>query len=101
MRAWEFGSAPCGWVFALSVDPEARLGGVGSALMEAISRNFREAGIDNVSLHCMDALASLPDGQFDAILVSGSMPRLEQRLIDSLMPGGSMFVRNVHRSAPQ
>lgn len=48
VRAWEFGSAPCGWVFALSVDPEARLGGVGSALMEAISQNFREAGIDTM-----------------------------------------------------
>ena len=23
IRAWEFGSAPCGWVFAMSVEPEA------------------------------------------------------------------------------
>ena len=48
VRAWEFGSAPCGWVFALSVDPEARLGGIGSALLEAISGNFRAAGIDTM-----------------------------------------------------
>ncbi len=48
VRAWEFGSAPCGWVFALSIDPEARLGGIGSALLEAISDNFRAAGIDTM-----------------------------------------------------
>ncbi len=45
VRAWEFGSPPCGWVIALSVDPEARLGGVGSALIAAISRDFRAAGV--------------------------------------------------------
>jgi len=45
VRAWEFGSPPCGWVIALSVDPEARLGGVGGALLAAISRDFRAAGV--------------------------------------------------------
>lgn len=45
VRAWEFGSAPCGWVFALSVEPNARLHGVGSALFEAISNEFRKAGV--------------------------------------------------------
>ena len=34
IRAWEFGSSPCGWVFALSVEPKARLHGIGSALLE-------------------------------------------------------------------
>jgi hypothetical protein len=29
VRAWEFGSEPCGWVIALSVEPKARLHGVG------------------------------------------------------------------------
>jgi GNAT superfamily N-acetyltransferase len=45
VRAWEFGSAPCGWVFALSVEPKARLHGVGTALFEAISDEFRKAGV--------------------------------------------------------
>jgi GNAT superfamily N-acetyltransferase len=45
VRAWEFGSAPCGWVFALSVEPKARLHGVGSALFEAISDEFRKTGV--------------------------------------------------------
>ncbi len=45
VRAWEFGSAPCGWVFALSVEPKVRLHGIGSALFEAISSEFRRAGV--------------------------------------------------------
>ncbi len=45
VRDWEFGSPPCGWVFAISVDPKARLGGVGARLLEAISAGFRRAGV--------------------------------------------------------
>ena len=45
VRDWEFGSPPCGWVFAIDVDPGERLGGVGSALLEAISAHFRAAGV--------------------------------------------------------
>jgi GNAT superfamily N-acetyltransferase len=45
IRAWEFGSMPCGWVFALSVEPEMRLHGVGSALLEAVSGEFKKAGV--------------------------------------------------------
>src|SRR5664280_3617647 len=33
IRAWEFGSTPCGWVFALSVEPEMRLRGSGLSLV--------------------------------------------------------------------
>ena len=45
IRDWEFGSPPCGWVFAIDVDPRARLGGVGTRLLEAISGHFRSAGV--------------------------------------------------------
>lgn len=45
LRAWEFGSTPCGWIFAVSVDPDARLGGVATALFEAMSAGFRAAGV--------------------------------------------------------
>ncbi len=48
IRAWEFGSTPCGWVFALSVDPEARLQHIGERLFEAISEEFRRAGVDKL-----------------------------------------------------
>jgi GNAT superfamily N-acetyltransferase len=48
IRAWEFGSEPCGWVFAFSVTPGARLQGVGTRLFEAISAEFRRAGVDKM-----------------------------------------------------
>ncbi len=48
IRAWEFGSAPCGWIFAFSVDPETRLQGVGERLFGAISEKFRNAGISTM-----------------------------------------------------
>ena len=45
VRDWEFGSPPCGWVFAIDVDPQARLAGVGTRLLQAISDGFRRAGV--------------------------------------------------------
>lgn len=51
-----------------------------------------DLGIDNVTIECMDAMAAQPEGQFDAIAVTGSMPRPDQRLLASLKPGGRMFV---------
>ena len=44
-RAWEFGSPPCGWVFAIGVDPALRLSGIGTRLFEAITGRMREAGV--------------------------------------------------------
>ena len=48
IRAWEFGSTPCGWVFALSVEPEMRLHNVGNAMLEAISGEFKKAGVSKM-----------------------------------------------------
>lgn len=45
VRAWEFGSVPCGWVFAFSVDPDARQQHIGEQLFEAMSEAFRKAGM--------------------------------------------------------
>jgi ribosomal protein S18 acetylase RimI-like enzyme len=45
IRDWEFGSPPCGWVFAISVDPSARLAGVGTRLLDAIAQAFRRKGV--------------------------------------------------------
>jgi len=44
-RAWEFGSPPCGWVFAIGVDPGLRLGGIGTRLFAAITRRMQAAGV--------------------------------------------------------
>jgi hypothetical protein len=48
VRAWEFGSAPCGWVFALSVESTRRLCGVGEALFEAVVSEFRKTGVRKI-----------------------------------------------------
>jgi ribosomal protein S18 acetylase RimI-like enzyme len=45
VRDWEFGSPPCGWVFAIDVHPDARQAGVGTRLLEAVSALFRRAGV--------------------------------------------------------
>jgi ribosomal protein S18 acetylase RimI-like enzyme len=48
VRAFEFGSGPCGWVFAVGVDPARLRLGVASALLAEACRAFRAAGVDRV-----------------------------------------------------
>jgi ribosomal protein S18 acetylase RimI-like enzyme len=48
VRAWEFGSPPCGWVFALSVSPQSRELGIGELMFEAICQRLKKAGISTV-----------------------------------------------------
>lgn len=48
IRAWEFGSPPAGWVFAIQVDPDLRQAGVGTALFDGLCARFRDRGVDRV-----------------------------------------------------
>ena len=48
VRAFEFGSEPCGWVFAVGVDPDHLREGVGGSLLAAACRRFAAAGIRRV-----------------------------------------------------
>jgi ribosomal protein S18 acetylase RimI-like enzyme len=48
VRAWEFGSPPSGWVFALGVDPAVRLRKIGSHLFDAICACLAKVGVDTV-----------------------------------------------------
>jgi ribosomal protein S18 acetylase RimI-like enzyme len=48
VRAWEFGSPPCGWVFAIGVHNHLRQSGVGNTLFEALCGRFRRAGVNKV-----------------------------------------------------
>lgn len=48
VRAFEFGSEPCGWVFAVGVDPARLRGGLASALLREACRAFRAAGVATV-----------------------------------------------------
>jgi len=45
VRDWEFGSPPCGWVFAIDVDPRARQAGIGTRLLETLCGALRNAGV--------------------------------------------------------
>jgi ribosomal protein S18 acetylase RimI-like enzyme len=45
VRDWEFGSPPCGWVFAIDVQPRARQRGVGTRLLNAMRNRFERVGV--------------------------------------------------------
>lgn len=48
IRAWEFGSPPCGWVFALTVSPDVRQMGIGKQIFDEISLRMKQAGVSTV-----------------------------------------------------
>ncbi|WP_243374808.1 GNAT family N-acetyltransferase [Geotalea sp. SG265] len=48
VRAWEFGSPPCGWVFALAVSPDAREHGTGKRMWDEICRRLKKTGVTTV-----------------------------------------------------
>jgi ribosomal protein S18 acetylase RimI-like enzyme len=48
VRAFEFGSEPCGWIFAVGVDGTFLRAGVGSMLLNEACARFRSAGVDTV-----------------------------------------------------
>jgi len=48
IRAWEFGSPPCGWVLALSVAPEQRERGIGSLLFDRLCEAMKEDGVATI-----------------------------------------------------
>ena len=48
VRDWEFGSPPCGWLFAIDVMPSARQGGVGGRLLAELAQRFRREGVNTL-----------------------------------------------------
>ena len=48
VRAFEFGSEPCGWIFAVGVDPALARGRVASGLLAEACRRFQRAGVTRV-----------------------------------------------------
>ena len=48
VRAWEFGSPPCGWVFALAVSPLARELGIGKRMFDEMSERLKQTGVATV-----------------------------------------------------
>jgi protein-L-isoaspartate(D-aspartate) O-methyltransferase len=61
-------------------------------LKKRAADNLADAGIDNVELLSMDATQELPDGKFDAIVVTGSLQTHDPRLVEALEVDGRLFV---------
>lgn len=59
--------------------------------IDAAEKNLADAGISNAKLQCMDMLSELPPDHFDAIIVSCSMPEMDERITRALNPGGRLF----------
>jgi ribosomal protein S18 acetylase RimI-like enzyme len=58
VRAWEFGSPPCGWVFVIGVDPAARGRKVATLLFQALCKAMESRGVDTIRtmIACDDEL---------------------------------------------
>lgn len=48
VRAWEFGSPPCGWIYAVGVDPEFKRQGIALGLCREACSRFKEKNISHV-----------------------------------------------------
>ena len=60
--------------------------------IESAAGKLADEKIDNVELRQMDAMQELPEGQFDAIAVTGSIQSFDPRFVEALSPQGRLFV---------
>jgi protein-L-isoaspartate(D-aspartate) O-methyltransferase len=63
-----------------------------SDFISTAKSNLEDEQIENIELICMDATIELPEGQFDAVAVTGSLPTFDTRLVNIVKPGGRIFV---------
>ena len=68
-------------VLSLELHPE---------LAETAQLHLRQAGVMNTTVRCMDASKELPPGEFDVIVLSGSVAQIPPALVDRLKPGGRL-----------
>ncbi len=45
VRAWEFGSQRCGWIFSVAVDPGSARQGIASRILDVARERFAEFGV--------------------------------------------------------
>ena len=57
----------------------------------AAAKKLEREGIRNVTIKTMDAASELPEGPFDAIALTASLPVFDPRFLESLKPGGRLF----------
>jgi len=83
VRAFEFGSEPCGWIFGVGVDPDRLRTGVAGNLLDEARRKFRAAGVSTV--RTMVRRNDVPVLSFFRAhdFVGGSFTQLESELEES------------------
>jgi protein-L-isoaspartate(D-aspartate) O-methyltransferase len=60
--------------------------------LEIAASNLERSSSANVELAAMDAMRELPEGDFDAIAITGSIEVFDPRFVMALRPGGRLFV---------
>ncbi|HEX2138637.1 MAG TPA: protein-L-isoaspartate O-methyltransferase [Woeseiaceae bacterium] len=60
-------------------------------LARAAAGKLADMGYDNVTVKTMDAAQELPEGPFDAIALTASLPTFDPRFVAPLKPGGRLF----------
>ncbi|MCC6202636.1 MAG: GNAT family N-acetyltransferase [Gammaproteobacteria bacterium] len=80
IKAWEFGSSPCGWVSAIGVANESRFTGTGTRMLEALLAEFKRAGIDIVRTMVARGNRELMSFFRSQGLMAGPYLQLEMRL---------------------
>ena len=60
--------------------------------LESASANLEDSGISNFGLAAMDATQQLPEGEFDAVVITGFVQVFDPRYKIPLKPGGRLFV---------
>lgn len=60
--------------------------------LEHAKVNLEDTGINDVDLHKLDATRELPEGNFDLIVVTASLPEFDPRYVEKLNQGGRLFV---------
>ncbi|MCC7033989.1 MAG: GNAT family N-acetyltransferase [Acidobacteria bacterium] len=89
VRAFEFGSSPCGWIFAVGVDPDHAHHGIGSALVAEAVRRFRRAGVPTVRTMVRRTDVSMLAFFRSNGFVGGSFTQLELGLVPAEVPAGA------------
>ncbi|GAB4161190.1 MAG: hypothetical protein Fur0037_27890 [Planctomycetota bacterium] len=84
VREVEFGSEPCGWIFAVGVDPKALRKHTGSELLARAAESFRRLGVQ--CLRTMVARNDVPVLSFFRAngFVGGPYVQLEWRLEEEM-----------------
>ena len=60
--------------------------------VQSAAAKLAQEGISNVEIAQMDATRELPEGDFDAIAVTGSIQTFDPRYVEALRPQGRLFV---------